>query len=212
MASSREDFDRSVFINCPFDDKYAKLLRPLLFTVLFLGFRPRIASERLDSLEPRIDKICELIQESRFSIHDLSRLKAQQEGELSRMNMPFELGIEYGSRRFGPTLLREKRCLVLEKEPHDFRRALSDLAGIDIKHHKNQPVQVVRVVRDWLRETGKLKRVEGPTGIWNRFNDFTSDFYDRRKSKGFSSEDLNMMPVMEYIEFIDSWLTPQRSG
>jgi len=36
-------FDRNVFINCPFDDGYMPLLRPLLFTVYCLGFQPRIA-------------------------------------------------------------------------------------------------------------------------------------------------------------------------
>jgi hypothetical protein len=43
------DFELNVFINCPFDEQYYPLLRPLLFTVVYLGFNPRIASERSDS-------------------------------------------------------------------------------------------------------------------------------------------------------------------
>jgi hypothetical protein len=70
------DFDRSVFVNCPFDAEYQSLLRPLLFTIAFFGFKPRIALERLDSLESRLEKICGLIRESKLSIHDLSRLKS----------------------------------------------------------------------------------------------------------------------------------------
>ncbi|MEP7011624.1 MAG: hypothetical protein ABJC13_14975, partial [Acidobacteriota bacterium] len=65
-------FESNVFINCPFDATYLPLLRPLLFTVVFLGYSPRIASERFDSGENRIDKICSLIRESKYSIHDLS--------------------------------------------------------------------------------------------------------------------------------------------
>jgi hypothetical protein len=48
------DFKSNVFINCPFDEDYLPLLRPLLFTVVYLGFNPRIASERSDSAENRL--------------------------------------------------------------------------------------------------------------------------------------------------------------
>lgn len=61
------DFERSVFVNCPFDQDYVELLRPLLFTIAYLGFKPRIALERFDSLEVRVDKICELIQTAMLS-------------------------------------------------------------------------------------------------------------------------------------------------
>lgn len=210
MASLAGDFDGNVFINCPFDDEYLELLRPLLFTILFLGYKPRIASERSDSLESRIKKICDLICESRYSIHDLSRLRASEVGEFYRMNLPFELGIEYGCRVFGSGRLREKRCLILEKDPHEFRKALSDLSGIDIKHHDNEPSRAVRVVRNWFRDTAGLADVQGPSGIWYRFNDFASDFYDKRSSEGYSHEDLNMMPVGEYIDFNRLYLSLDR--
>jgi hypothetical protein len=103
MGTRRDPFSRHVFVNCPFDPEYLPLLRPLLFTIVYVGFIPRIASERSDSGENRVDKICALIAACRYSIHDLSRLRAAEIGELSRMNMPFELGIEYGCRVFGST-------------------------------------------------------------------------------------------------------------
>ncbi len=56
-------FDRNVFVNCPFDDAYLPLLRPLLFVILYVGLTPRIALESLDSGRPRIDKIISLIRE-----------------------------------------------------------------------------------------------------------------------------------------------------
>ncbi len=34
-----DGFDQNVFVNCPFDDEYLPLLRPLLFTIIYLGFR-----------------------------------------------------------------------------------------------------------------------------------------------------------------------------
>jgi len=79
------NFNTNVFINCPFDDEYKPLLRPLLFTIVYLGKIPRIASERSDSGENRIDKICELISESHYGIHDLSRLKSENADEFYRL-------------------------------------------------------------------------------------------------------------------------------
>jgi len=93
-------FHKNVFVNCPFDSDYLSLLRPLLFTVIDLGFAPKIALESPDSGRPRIDRIITLVQQSKFAIHDLSRLQASKGGELFRLNMPFELGIDIGCRLF----------------------------------------------------------------------------------------------------------------
>ncbi len=201
-----DDFEKGVFINCPFDDEYRSLLRPLLFTIIYLGFTPRIALERSDSLELRLNKISELIQRSKYSIHDLSRLQAGSEGEYYRLNMPFELGIEYGCRLFASSHLREKKCLILEKRPFAYMKALSDLAGIDIKSYKDDPVKLVRQVRNWFVETVGLKGVAAPRKIWYSFNDFMSDFYDEREAEGFSMDDLAWMPVVEFMDFIREWL------
>ena len=128
-----DEFDRNVFINCPFDPAYLSLLRSLLFTIVYFRFVPKIALESSDSGEMRINKICELIKSSRYSIHDLSRLQSSKRKEFYQMNMPFELGIEYGCRYFASDHLGEKRCLILAKERHDYMQAISDLSGIDIK-------------------------------------------------------------------------------
>jgi len=101
------DFEKNVFINCPFDDKYLELLHPLSFTLIYLDFNPRIALESFDSGHQRIDKICKLIEESKFSIHDLSRLQSQKKNEYFRLNMPFELGIDYGVRKLPPDSKRK---------------------------------------------------------------------------------------------------------
>lgn len=206
---SSASFNQGVFINCPFDEGYFPLLRPLLFTILRLGFTPRIATERSDSGENRIDKIVELMEASRFSIHDISRLKSVAKGEYSRFNLPFELGVDRGAKLFGSIRMRRKCCLILESEPYDFKQALSDLSGVDIKSHHDDPLQIVRAVRNWFVETVGIRRVASPTVIWYGFTDFASEFFDDRKSRGFSDEDLNFMPVPEYIEAIRDWLDKQ---
>jgi hypothetical protein len=200
-----EDFERNVFINCPFDERYYPLLRPLLFTILSFDFNPKIALESSDSGELRINKICQLIKSSKYSIHDLSRLKSGKVNEFYRLNMLFELGIEYGCRRFSSGRLKEKRCLILEKEKYNYIKALSDLSGVDIKSHKNDPATLIREVRSWFVETVGLRRLKSPTVIWYMFNDFMSEFYVKRQHEGFSEDDLNMMPVPEFISFIKDW-------
>lgn len=68
------DFDKNVFVNCPFDNDFRQLLLGIVFTIIYFGYRPRLSLERADSAENRIDKITSLINESKFGIHDLSRL------------------------------------------------------------------------------------------------------------------------------------------
>jgi len=206
MNASDDFFDTSVFINCPFDDDYLPLLRPILFTVLYLGFRPRIASERLDSGETRISKICELIQESKYSIHDLSRMESAKENEIYRMNMPFELGIDIGCRLFAGNDKASKKCLILEAQKFRYQKALSDMASSDIKNHNNEPEQVVREIRNWFVEI-RVPKAPSATVIWDDFNEFMVDFYEKREQDGFKEKDLTTMPISELIAFMKSWLS-----
>jgi hypothetical protein len=61
-------FERSVFVNCPFDSDYAPLLEAALFCLVYFGFSPRLANERLEAGENRLDKIVEMI--SRVTVLD----------------------------------------------------------------------------------------------------------------------------------------------
>jgi len=182
----------------------------MLFTLVHVGLLPRLASERSDSLEQRIEKILRLIQECKYSIHDLSRLKSERANEFSRLNMPFELGVEYGCRRIAKNHLRTKRSLILEKKRYDIQKALSDLNGVDIKCHNNKPTETVQALQHWLIETVGLKDVESPSVIWDRFNEFDYQFYERRKAQGYSKRDLQVMPVQQYIRFIKQWIAFKR--
>lgn len=94
------DYDRNVFINCPFDREYEPLFEAIVFTVHAAGFVPRCARERLDSSEIRLQKIIKLIRVSRYSIHDLSRTQLDRTTALPRFNMPLELGIDLGCKAF----------------------------------------------------------------------------------------------------------------
>jgi hypothetical protein len=54
-------YNDSIFINCPFDDDYAPLLRALVYTIYRCGFAPRSTLEEDDGSDIRVDKIARLI-------------------------------------------------------------------------------------------------------------------------------------------------------
>lgn len=198
-------YETNVFINCPFDKEYVPLLRPLLFTVLYLGLTPRIALERSDSGESRLEKIVQLIRESKYSIHDLSRSEAAAAGELYRLNMPFELGIDYGCRIFGRPGHRQKVTLVLESVPHRYKAAISDLSGADVECHDNEPYKIFRVVRHWLKNVC-VDTAPGPSQIEAAFTQYMTDDYEALTGEGFSSADIEALPIGELIERMENWL------
>lgn len=197
-------YQKNVFINCPFDKEYLSLLHPLLFTIIRIGFNPRLALERLDSGEPRFSKICKLISQCKYGIHDLSRIKASRSGEYYRLNMPFELGLDVGARVFNRRKHRLKRCLILEKERYRFQVAISDLSNSDIKRHNDKAVNVVTATRNWFAENG-LRRIPSASSIWYSFNDFTTDFEEKRSKEGFSKRDLYDMPITEIMWHMKAW-------
>ncbi len=131
------------------------------------------------------------------------------------MNMPFELGIDYGSRQHGSDFMKSKKCLILEKGSHDFKIALSDLSGVDIKSHGNEPDEVVRAVRDWFYETAGFRKAPYPTVIWFQFNDFTANLFEARLGKGISEgsvkEDIARMPISEYLNCVAEWVAKQEA-
>lgn len=204
-------FETNVFVNCPFDERYLPLLRPLLFTVIYLGLKPRIALEAIDSGELRLDKIVELIRESKFSIHDLSRSEAAAPGELYRLNMPFELGVDFGCRLFGRPRQRQKRTLVLEAKPHRYKASISDLAGADIECHGDEPYKVIGVVRNWLKNVC-LDKAGGPALISSSFSDFMAHNFDALVEQGFSAEDIDNLPVGELIERMEAWIVDTKAA
>lgn len=204
-------FSRNVFVNCPFDTDYLPILRPMLFCILALGFVPRIALERLDSGETRVEKIVELIEASQFGIHDLSRLRAREVGEIFRLNMPFELGLDIGCRRFKPGRWASKQCLIMEAEKYRYQAALSDLSNSDIAVHRNDPLEAMRQLRHWLAGVAKLRDCPAPTILWHRFNDFTADNYTLLIDNGHSEEDVRSQPIDELIRQMRAWLLTHRT-
>jgi hypothetical protein len=197
-------FDRNVFINCPFDKEYDPILQAILFTVLRLGMIPRLASESLDSAETRLTKICSLISASKYSIHDLSRCVATKKGEHFRLNMPFELGIDYGYRQFGPIESKKKRFLILEEQKYRYQAALSDISGCDIGIHGAAHDEAIRVVRNWLVAEAGAEDI-GPSKIIGEHIGYQEWYWEKKRAAGHSERDIREYPTAEVLEGMREW-------
>jgi hypothetical protein len=198
-------YENSVFINCPFDENFEPILQSILFCIVFLGLHPRIATERSDSAEARLEKIVALVEACQFSIHDLSRAQASSAGDLFRLNMPFELGIDWGCRRWSAPERSDKRFLILEERPYRYRATLSDLSGSDIQSHGGNFDTAVRKVRNWLvSEVGVV--APGATRVLARYADFQGWYFDKQLAAGFSEEDIKDYPTRELLAAMFEWM------
>ncbi len=196
-------FEKNVFVNCPFDNDYRQLLISIVFTLKSLDYNPRLSLERNDSGETRVHKILKLIQESKYGIHDLSRIVAIETEDHFRMNMPFELGIDYGCQKLKGGKWKKKKILILEKERYRYQQALSDLSGSDIKNHDDDPVKLIKIVRNWFVPS-EISRAPSGVVIWNDFNDFQAFLHDELITKdGHGS--LDDVEIIEIIELMRSW-------
>ncbi len=196
-------FDKNVFINCPYDDEYLPLLKSLIFTIKACGFNPRIALERFNSAEVRLQKIKQLIEESSYSVHDLSRIKAANAGDYFRLNMALELGMDIGCRDYHPdAVFRGKKLLVLEHERFSVQKGLSDMSFGDCKSHEGSEEKLIKCVRDWFYESG-VKKIKPASVIWNDFNVFMANLYLEKSAQGYSSNEIDHILVPEYIDWID---------
>lgn len=198
-------YDQNVFVNCPFDDDFRPILEAILFCLVDCGLSPRVSTERLDA-ENRLDKITTMIAESRYSIHDLSRVKAAKSGEYARLNMPFELGVDYGFRRSGGTFAN-KRALVIATKPYEHQIALSDIAGFDVKCHEDNYQLAIKHVRAWLSQD---LQVPGPSRIVGDYTAFQEWDYERLLDEGWEEEDIRERATPDLFHAMKAWLVEGR--
>ncbi len=197
-------FDRSVFVNCPFDAEFAPILQAIAFCVVYLGFYPRLAPENPDNATGRLDRIVDLVRSSKYSIHDLSRCKSTGANEFARMNMPFELGIDHGCRRFGPGELAGKSILILEEARHDYVKFLSDISGWDIHAHGGDYQKAVLHVRSWLVAQPGAVAI-GAARIQGKYADFQQWYWEQQLAAGSSEQDIISYPTAELIRAMHEW-------
>jgi len=180
------------------------IFRAIVFTVSLCGFVPRSTLEHDDASQVRIEKIYRLIGASPLGIHDVSRTELDAENQLPRFNMPLELGVFLGAKRFGTGKHRSKRCLILDRERYRFQKFISDIAGQDIKSHGNSPEAAIRVVRDWLRNAASHAKMPGGLHLWTRYQQFTADLTGMCEKVQLTPEHLTFT---DFYQLVLEWIS-----
>lgn len=193
-------YHESVFINCPFDPEYRALFDAAVFAVIYCGLTPRCAYEVEDSGEQRLEKIVRIIAECRFGIHDLSRVELDE--GLPRFNMPFELGLFIGAKRYGRGAQDRKSFLIFHKKPYTGQRLISDLQGLDPASHERSPRQLVKKLRDWLSSQRPRRKLPGGPKIMEEYGVFGSWLKAQCRNEQRTRSDLTWT---EYVEFAIKW-------
>lgn len=178
------------------------MFRAITFTVFACGFRLRSALEIDDGSYARLEKIMDIIAECRFGIHDLSRTELDPVSQLPRFNMPLELGIFLGAKRFDRSAQGNKRALVIDIERYRYQQFISDIGGMDIQAHRGSPENVVAVVRNWLTNVSKRRIAAAPL-IAEAYSRFTLDLPGQAERSGFNP---NEIPYVDFEFLVTDWL------
>jgi hypothetical protein len=168
------DGDRSVFVNCPFDPQYRPFFYAMVFTIIRSGFIVRSALEADNAADNRLDKICRIIGECRYAVHDLSRTETRGDPPLPQFNMPLELGLFLGARKYGGAKHRQKSCIVFDRDKFRYQAFISDIAGQDIHSHGQNIATLVAELAGWLRMLSKDGNVPGGRTIAQELAEFNS--------------------------------------
>ena len=204
---SKKNYQNNIFINCSFDEKYSDLLYAKVFCIYDCGYIPRCSLELNDSSEVRLTKIYTIISECKFGIHDISRTQLSEDKQLPRFNMPFELGIFLGAKKFGHGT---KQCLITDEDKYRYQAYISDIAGQDIYAHKNNAKDLINLISRWLREKANGKRkqkIPGGAEINRRYNEFQKVLPDLCNDRKITIDE---MSYNDYGQFVSAWLQEDR--
>jgi hypothetical protein len=192
-------YSKNVFINCPFDQKHKPLFRAMIFAVHDCGFIARCALETVDGGEVRIRKIIQIMRESRYGIHDISRIELDRGTRLPRFNMPLELGMFLGAKEFGVKEQRLKECLILDRERYRYQAFCSDIAGQDIHTHSGDAVSAISAVRAFLANKRPTELIPGATVIARRYEVFYAELPGLTRRFRLSPSELTFTELRNFV-------------
>jgi hypothetical protein len=201
MAAGRTD--ANIFINCPFDPDYQPILRAIVFTIYDCGYVPRSALEGENGGDVRIERLYRLIRESHLGIHDISRTTLDKANKLPRFNMPLELGMFLGAKRFGGKEHAGKVCLILDNEKYRYQKFLSDIAGQDIRAHDDDPQKAILAVRNWIAANARGVALPGAATIRRRYKQFNEQLPMLCDELGWEPDEISH-PDFEHL--VSTWL------
>lgn len=155
----------AVFLNLPYDQGFRSLYVAYIAGLVCLGFEPRATLGLPEGIN-RLDKILEVIQGCRYSLHDLSRVGLDRKPPFHtpRFNMPFELGLAVTWAKLNTS---KHSLFVFESKSYRIQKSLSDLNGTDPRIHGNKPIGVMRELCNAFVRPGNRPTVPEMMIIYN---------------------------------------------
>lgn len=194
-----------VFINCPFDDEFKPIFDAIVFAIHDLGFEARHALIK-DGDILRLPRIARELAESKYSIHDLSRVEVSGEQKLPRFNMPFEAGIAFSLSHFAAQS-KPHHLLLLDSESYRYLATLSDAAGLDPKIHDAKPEKAIESVRNFLSEKTKTPMLPGGEHVQKRYGLFLARLPDAAAVHRLSMKELQSWSYVNDLQaLMSSWI------
>jgi hypothetical protein len=142
-------FKCQVFLNYPYDKRFAPFAEAMTFGVVAAGLLPLTARDISSPDTVRLTNIVQAMQSCAYSAHDLSRSEGEGERNLARMNMPIEMGM--GLYHALSTQHKGHRCSFFVPTAHDYQIFASDLAGLDAYCYNEDRHELLILVYGWLR-------------------------------------------------------------
>jgi hypothetical protein len=142
----------SVFLNIPYDKQFENLYLAYIVGLTQLGLR--VNATLAVPNQGRLETIIQLIEDSNFSIHDLSRIELSK--GIPRFNMPVELGLALYRSHIAKG---RHRVFVFESKPYRAQKSTSDINGIDPQIHGGTPKGVMAGLRNIFRQPGNVTTV-----------------------------------------------------
>lgn len=157
-----------------------------------------------DGAENRFAKIQAIVEQCRYGIHDLSRTESDGNPPLPRFNMPLELGLFIGARRYGDEEQKRKSVLILDVEQYRYQRFISDIAGQDIRAHGGEPARAIEAVATWLRIQSRSTTVPGGRRIAGEFAQFQERLPEILAVRQLHIDE---MGFGDFVAIVTAWIT-----
>jgi hypothetical protein len=148
-----------------------------------------------------MEKLEAIIATCRYGIHDISRTELDK-NRLPRFNMPFELGLFLGAKRYGGATHKEKRLLILDTHQYRYQKFISDLAGMDVHGHGASAARAITETRDWLASVSR-RRLPSGRALNRIHKKFRSDLAKIVREFDF---DIDEIPYVDFENILVSWL------
>ena len=152
----------------------------------------------------RFDKICRTIGECRYGVHDISWTEVDGEPPLPRFNMPLELGLFLGARKYGGRNHGSQSCIIFDRELHRFQRYISDIAGQDIHAHLGDRGTLIVELATWLRAQSRDPNVPDGAAITGEFEVFSAALPEILEARRLAPAEVTFV---DYSEIVVQYLT-----